>query len=201
MSLTPFHFYQFLPFYYLGDSQYKSGDFPNALRSFYLSSERSEPKRDEEDATEKLASHTVACEKWFQRAGVGERNQYFSEAHRLRKLRTSEDWQEAAERFWDALQIEPENGQTTNAAGRWPDPYLPRFWLAKTLARLECYQLACDQLDRSLLNRLSSERIKEERNQMAELQLVCAKSRNEPVRSEICQRWQCWLKRGGLQTP
>lgn len=197
VSVGPLYYYQYLPFFYLGESHYNSEDFPNALRSFYLSSQLNEPERDEEDALEDLASQTAACEKWFQRAGPRERDRFFGEA--LRNMESPEDWEEAAEQLWNALQVEAESGKVVTPAGRWPVPYVPRFWLAKALDRFECYQLACDQLDRSLLNQVPSEKVQEERRQMADLKLVCEKRKNQRARSEVCQRWQCWLQRGGLK--
>jgi len=198
VTVAVFFTYQYMPFYYLGDSYYNLDDFPNALRNFYLSSWRREPERAEKEATEDLAAHTASCKRRFDRAGVGERNSYFSNGQ---KLASEPDWEKAAENMWDALQVEQESGETTNASGRWPDPYLPRFWLARALAELRCYQLACDQLGRSLLNKLSTKAVKDERKKMEELRLECVSRRGDQGTSELCQRWQCWLKQGGLQSP
>lgn len=192
-----FYTYQYMPFYYLGESYFQMDDFPNALRNLYLSSWRREG-RDKKEKPKELASHVDSCRRWFDRAGIGERNSYFSDGH---KLRNDKDWGGSAERMWDALQVEKETGETINASGRWPDPYLPRFWLAKALAELGCYQDACRQLKRSLVNQLSTKAVEDERKKMEDLQRECKSRGDELPTSEPCRRWRCWLQMGGLQPP
>lgn len=185
--------YSYLPFFYLGNCHYKKNDLPKALRQFYLSSCVDEAARDKE-ATRDLGSLTDKCR-------LQMKSQENPESILSRGLAASKQshWQEAADRMWDALQVREEDGNTANLYGRWPDPYLPRFYLADVLFELGCPRQACEQLNRSQLKQLRSEpRVEKERKLMAKRLTLCEpKKLAGQKENEICQQWQCWLEEKG----
>jgi len=160
------------------------------LRHFYLSSCNGEPAR-EKEKTKDLGPRTDKCLLWMKKQGPVT---FFSEGFAASK---QEEWQETAEKMWDALQVREEDGKTTNSYGRWPDPYLPRFRLADALFELGCPRQACEQLGRSQLKQLREKRVESERQQMEKLLPLCEPKRlASQEEKEICQQWRCWLPEG-----
>jgi len=193
---NPFLEYSYLPYYFLGKCHYHLKDLPNALRQFYLSSCVGEPQRDK-DGTHDLDTLTGGCRRQLESKQPPQRHPYFSEGFSAAQ---QQDWKEAAEKMWDALQVWEEDGTTTVSSGRWTAPYLPRFRLADALLQLGCYQEACAQLDQSKLKQLPKEKkeLELERRRMKELESLCEKKKRErPEEKAMCQQWRCWLQQGG----
>ncbi len=186
--------YPFLPFYFLGKCHLNLKDVPEALRHFYLSSCSDEPVRNKAKAQE-LSSLTSECRRQLESKQRPQQHPYFSAGFAASQKK---EWDKAAEKMWDALQVWKEDGRTTLTSGRWPAPYLPRFRLAEALFNLGCYQEACDQLDQSLLKQLQGPEVQAERQRMEKLKPACEAKRRQPYPDqEICQRWRCWLQQEG----
>ena len=186
-----FHYYSYLPFFYLGSCHFELKQLPDALRNFYLSSCVGEPARDPKQ-TEKLGSWTESCRLRISSKKRPAEHPYYGEwSAALQKPK----WDEAAEKMWDALQVWEEDGKMMSSAGRFPTPYLPRFRLADALFRLGCYQQACEQLDRSKLEQIDPKGREQERKRLAELKPQCQKKPRDQD-NPICQQWRCWLGQG-----
>lgn len=185
--------YPYLPFYFLGKCYYRVQDRTNALRNLYLSSCFGEPTRDREFRSE-LRSLTHQCKDELASPRRPSKHPDFAEGISECEQKR---WEEAAEKMWNALQVWEEDGRTTYSAGRWPDPYLPRFRLAEALFKLGCEREACEQLDQSQLKDLSLPQAAPERRRLEELTPICDRKKREPYRdSLLCERWRCWLKEG-----
>jgi len=191
---NPFLEFPYLPFYFLGKCNYNLEKLPDALRNFYLSSCTGEPARNKE-STKDLSSLTESCRLRARSKQRPSAHPYFAEGYAASQQK---EWEEAADRMWDALQVWEEDGKTTSSSGRWTAPYLPRFRLADALFQLGCYQEACDQLDRSRLEQIRPQGSEQELKRMAELKLQCERKRREGSQGkEICRQWQCFLRQGG----
>lgn len=186
--------YPFLPFFFLGKCHLNLKDLPEALRHFYLSSCADEPVRNKEKAQE-LNSLTNECRQRLESKQRPQQHPYFSAGFAASQQK---DWEAAAEKMWDALQVWEEDGRTTISSGRWPAPYLPRFRLAEALFELGCYREACDQLDQSLLKQLHGREVEADRQRLEKLRPACELKKRQPYQEkEICQQWRCWLQQGG----
>lgn len=199
ISVFDFGEYDYVPFYYLGICHYSANDTESsfkALQQFYLSSCFAEPKR-HGGTTKDLNDFTEKC----RRRLAGERRPQQHPPEFTEGLRAFDhDWSKAAESMWDALQIEPDDGQMRSSA-RFPDPYLPGLRLAKALVVLGCVQEACAQYDRFqkdlLVKNDEKQRFKPERQMMDELNAACtAPNRQRSAPNETCQRWRCWVGEG-----
>lgn len=185
--------FPYLPFYYMGKCHYNLKDLPEALRHFYLSSCVGEPERDD-DATEDLASLSRQCRRGLESKQPPQQHPYFPAGLAAAE---QQDWEKAAEKMWDSLQVWEEDGRIT-LTSRWPVPYLPRFRLAEALFQLGCYREGCEQLDRSLLKNLRTPEVAMERRRLEQLKPECERRKRE-AENESCQRWKCWLQKRGLE--
>jgi hypothetical protein len=190
--------FSYIPFYFLGDGHFQVEERPEALRSFYLSSCFGEPKKDG-GATEDLRDMTGQLLKQIVHQKRPEKQPpYFSEG-----IIAKEDnkLEQSAERMWDSMQAWPEDGETVIVAGRWPEPYVPRFHLASALYVLGCKRQACEQLAQSKLKELAAKdtaargKYEGERKKMEDLETKCASGVKDGQNPWICQQWQCWLAR------
>jgi hypothetical protein len=198
--------HQYAPFYYLGNCLFSFDETPKdlrALRNFYRSDCTGEPTRSS-DVDSVLPSSTKDCKLRITQKGGRYKERFFRDGFDAQKR----SWETSAQKMWEVLQVdvlqvipEEENVRMVNASGRWPDPYLPRLWLAEALSRLGCYQLACEQIKQSRLNQLSDKKYEKERQKGEHLLLECVNRARERSDNEVCQRWQCWLERGGLREP
>jgi hypothetical protein len=193
VSIAIFGLYPFLPYYYLGKCHFNLKDLPAALRQFYLSSCAGEPARDNYKTTVDLSSLTQQC----RRELASKQPQFHPYFPAGLDAAQQKNWEKAAEKMWDSLQVWEEDGRTTLPSGRWPEPYLPRFRLAEALFQLGCHHEACEQLDQSLLKKLNTPEVAQDRRRLEKLKPECERRKNEPE-NESCQRWQCWLQKRGL---
>src|SRR6185312_12235898 len=196
--MEEFSYYYYVPFFYLGECHYylsTTENSFNALRHFYLSRCLEEPTRS--DITKDLNKLTADCRRGLASKRPQQNPPEFNEG--LKSF--DHDWDRTAENMWDALQIEPDDGQM-KPSGRWPDPYLPGLRLAKALVELGCVQEACTQYDRfqfkGLLAREDTRtKFQTERQIMAQLDAECAgKNRERTAYNATCQRWRCWVREG-----
>lgn len=191
---NPFLEFPYLPYYFLGKCHYNLQSLPDALRSFYLSSCTGEPGRDEE-STEDLSSLAESCRLRIRKREKPQPHADFIDGFTALRQK---DWEEVAENMWDALQAWEEDGtMTSDSAGRFRAPYLPRYRLAEALFQLGCFQEACTQLSQSKLMQLRPAGSKDEMKGMEALKPQCeAKLRDRYQDKEICQQWRCWLRQG-----
>ena len=191
--------YPYLPFYFLGKSYYRIQDRPSALRNLYFSACFGEPSRDV-DFQSDLHSLTHQCQHELAGSHRPDKHPDFGEGFAALNQKR---WQEAAEKMWNALQVWEEDGSTTHSAGRWPDPYLPRFYLATALSELGCDQQACMQLARSktreLVARGNSWKYGPEKKELKKLDSKCAASARSVQLDSVCQQWQCLFEQEGRQ--
>jgi hypothetical protein len=188
--------YPYLPYYYLGKSYYRVQDRTGALRHLYLSACFGEPSRDEDFQID-LHALTRQCQDELASPRRPDQLPDFGDGFAALDQKR---WEEAAEKMWNALQIWEEDGRTTYSAGRWPDPYLPRFQLAEALFKLGCEREACEQLDQSRLRDLALPQAVQERRLLDQHTPICAQKKREPYRdTPVCERWRCWLKKGSAK--
>ena len=190
--------FYYVPFYYMGSCQINTKETPDALRNFHLSSCFEEPKRDE-DIAEDIATSINTCLKQIVKQHRPDKQPpYFSEG--VTAARQDKKWERSAERMWDSMQVWPEDGETVIVAGRWPEPYVPRFHLANALYALGCQKQACEQLAQSKLKELAAKdtaaksKYDDERKAMEQLEAKCAARKDGQENRWICEQWQCWLK-------
>ncbi len=84
-----------------------------------------------------------------------------------------EDWDEAADRMLEALVVWDEDGELTRVYGRWPEPYLPRYYRGVALYELGCYQLSLDQLNKTILGKREIRYTRRELEELASVKLKC----------------------------
>lgn len=191
--------FSYIPFYFLGSCHLNMKQQPDALRNLHLSTCFGEPKKDK-DATKDIGELTSQClTQIVKQHRPDKQPPYFSEG--VTAAKQDKEWEQSAERMWDSMQVWPEDGETVVVAGRWPEPYVPRFHLANALYELGCQKQACEQLAQSKLKELAAKdtaaksKYDDERKAMEQLEAKCAGARNgEQEKLWICQQWQCLLK-------
>lgn len=198
--------FSYIPFYFLGSCHVYVKQPPDALRNFHLSACFGETKRDE-DATDDIGDLTTQSLKQIVKNHRPDKQPpYFSEG--VIAAKQDKQWERSAERMWDSMQVWPEDGETVIVAGRWPEPYVPRFHLAAALFELGCQKQACEQLTQSKLKELAAKdtaakgKYDEERKAMEQLEAKCAGIKQSGLEKPwVCQQWQCWLKHDRRQNP
>jgi hypothetical protein len=191
--------FSYIPFYFLGSCHLNMKQPPDALRNLHLSICFGEPKKDK-DATNDIGTLTnQTLQQIVKQHRPDKQPPYFSEG--VTAAKQDKKWERSAERMWDSMQVWPEDGETVIVAGRWPEPYVPRFHLANALYELGCQKQACEQLAQSKLKELAAkdtaakDKYDDERKVMEQLEAKCAGARTSGQENLwICQQWQCWLK-------
>jgi hypothetical protein len=145
-----------VPFYYLGTFYTKQESRPcSALRSFNLATCKGEMRSDRLPRRYREDFETGRAEALRQRR---EAEAGFIGSYRA-ALRAFDDgsYAEAADSLWRAIERWDEDGEQVKEQGRFWNHYLPRYFLARTLFELGCWQPAaatagCSHLGWCLVN-------------------------------------------------
>jgi hypothetical protein len=191
----------YIPFFYTGRCYKELQDCFRALRFFGLAKCRAEVTKTPDSGS--LESEMGWCKTKTRSTKRPDRHKEYQEG---RIAYNSGNWEEAALRMWEALQVWDESYPPiqTRTYGRYPEPYIPRFYLARSLLELKCYSEALSQFDKTVVGHVSEGAVKEgalkkEKEELSEWRTEAKKRIDGGEENEICARWACWLGGDGTK--
>lgn len=191
-SIAGFARVPYAPFLYLGLYYRESSEACSALESLNLS------ECQEEIATASEAFSSRELERFEERRN---RARDWARSERPAKRKDFQEflegldayerrkWSDAARKMRQAIDRWDEDGDPARAQGRFPDPYLPRYYLGSVLFELGCFREAVDLIRCS---RLSGCRLEGEERRVRERILVEGAERVEEGAEEpaACDEWR-----------
>lgn len=141
VSVRGFLYQYAAPFYHLGVFYSLEEDRPcSALKNLNLSECRGEMRPEEvrDRYGEELAARRREARRRKTARGADDVRSFHAGQQALHEL----SYAEAAERFWQAIGKWDEDGEDVRGQGRFPDRYLPRYHLARSLLGLGCWESA-----------------------------------------------------------
>lgn len=195
VRLGPLAEYYYVPLFHIGRcyaelENAKPEDYFRAVRFFGLAKCRAEITKtpDSGGLEEKLRE----CVENARSPVLPKQHKEFQEGYRAYEKKK---WKYAALRMWEALQVWEETNPPDRARvyGKYPEPYIPRFYLGRSLLELKCYREALSQFEQTVVGRVSEGTLKEETRELAEWTIQAKKRVDGQEESEICWQWACWL--------